>query len=84
MSKVKHRSKVRCPTLQVVINLARQQPLSVCLWDHLSCCKCGREQAEDVSAVTAVQQSIPMEKGRMNIYLITHANQMPGYCVVLA
>lgn len=78
-----HRLKVKHPTLQVVINLAGQQPLSICFWDHLGCCERGWEQAKDVSAVTTVQQGIPMEKCRMNIYLITHPKQMPGYCAVL-
>lgn len=68
----------------MVINLAGQQPLSRCFRDHLSCSKRGGEQAEDVGAVAAIQQCIPMEKGRMNVYLVTHAKQMPGYRAVLA
>lgn len=68
----------------MVINLAGQQPLSSCCRDHLSCSEGGGEQAEDVGAVATVQQCIPMEKGRVNVHLVTHAKQMPGYCTVLA
>lgn len=78
------RLKVRCPTLQVVINLAGQQPLSSRFRDHLSGSKRGWEQAEDVGAVATVQQCIPVEKSRMDVHLVTHAKQMPGYGAVLA
>jgi len=83
-SKVTQGLKVRCPTLQVVVDLARQQPLSRGLRDHLSRRKCGREEAEDVGAVAAVQQRVPVEKGRVNVHLVTHAEQMPGDGAVLA
>ena len=84
MSKVTKRLKVGRHTLQMVINLAGQQPFPSCLGRHLSCSKCGWEEAEDVSPVAPVQKCIPMEKGRMNVNLVTHAKQMPGDCAVLA
>lgn len=72
-------SKVRHPTLKMVINLAGQQPSPSSIRDHVSGSKGGREQAEDVGAMAPVQQCVAMEKCRMNVHLITHANQMPGY-----
>lgn len=78
------RLKVRSPTLQVVIDLAGQQPLSRCFRDHVGGSERGWEKAEDVGAVAAVQQCIPMEEGRVNVYLVTHAKQMPGHSTVLA
>lgn len=77
-------SKVRHPTLKMVINLAGQQPSPSSLGDHVSGSKGGGKQAEDVGAMAPVQQCVAMEKYRMNVHLITHAEQMPGYRLVLA
>lgn len=77
-------SKVMNPTVKMVIDLAGQQPLPSCLGDHLGGNKGGGEEAEDVGAMAPVQQCVPVEKRRMNIHLITHAEQMPGHLLVLA
>lgn len=77
-------SKVRCLTLEVVINLTAQQPLSSHFWDHGGRDKRGREKVNGVDAVATVQQGIPVEKGAVDIHLITDAKQVPGHSVVLA
>lgn len=77
-------SKVRNPTVKMVIDLAGQQPLPSGLGDHLGGNKGGGEEAEDVGAMAPVQQRVPVEEGGMNIHLITHAEQMPGHPLVPA
>lgn len=72
------------PTLQVVINLAGQQPLPRLFWDHFGRGKRGWEQAEGVDAVATIKQSVPVEESRVNVHLVAHAEQMPGYWTVLA
>lgn len=83
-SKVTLRSEVRCPTLEVLIDLAAQQPLSSHFRDHVGRDKRGWEQADGVGAVALVQQGASLEKGAVDIHLVTDAKQVPGDSAVLA
>lgn len=74
----------RRPTMKMVINLAGQPPLPDCLGDHVGGSEGGGEQAEDVGAMAPVQQRVPVEIRRVNIHLVTHAEQMPGHRLALA
>lgn len=72
------------PTLQVVVDLAAQQPLPRRHGDHLSGDKGGWEQADGVAAVTAVQKRAALEVGGVNVHLVPHAKQVHGHTTELA
>lgn len=63
----------------MLINLARYQPPAGVPRSHLRCDECCWEQTDDICPLVSVSERVAIEIRSVDIYLASHAKQVPGH-----
>lgn len=63
----------------MLINLARYQPPPGAPRSHLRRDECRWEEADDICSLVSASERVAVEISSMDIYLASHAKQVPGH-----
>lgn len=68
----------------MLVDLARYQPPPGAARSHLGRDEGGREEADNVCSLVSAGERVPVEISSVDIYLASHAKQVPGHGSVSA